>query len=239
MNKISKKSIKSTVLSFKILSVLAFSLLVIPTIASADSLIYNGLTVYPQQNYQATSAWQIINSISPSSANRGVNVGNIIITGDGFSPTSVARVNGSNRPTNFIDNAHLMFELNPSDTNRSDGGFYVTVYNNANGGSYSNAAYFTVNSAASMNTVNNNNGYNSANNDYNGNNSSNANQTENTSNGNGYNLASNILFGSNSFLPSGLIQWIIFIIFILLIIILVRRIFGAKQHYEETPLKHE
>ena len=52
-------------------------------------------------------------------------------------------------------------------------------------------------------------------------------------------LASNEIFGSSSFLPSGLIQWILFAIFILLIIILVRRIFGAREAYEETPMKYE
>jgi hypothetical protein len=52
------------------------------------------------------------------------------------------------------------------------------------------------------------------------------------------NLAANALFGSNGFLPSGLIQWILFAIFILLIVILARIIFGAKRKYGSTPLKH-
>jgi len=52
-------------------------------------------------------------------------------------------------------------------------------------------------------------------------------------------LAANAFFGSNSFLPSGLIQWILFAIFILLLVILTRKIFGAKENYHATPMKHE
>jgi hypothetical protein len=52
-------------------------------------------------------------------------------------------------------------------------------------------------------------------------------------------LAASVVYGSNSFLPSGLIQWILFGIFILLLIILVRRIFGGREKYLATPLKHE
>jgi hypothetical protein len=53
------------------------------------------------------------------------------------------------------------------------------------------------------------------------------------------NLAANAVYGGNSFLPSGLIQWILFAIFILLLVILVRKIFGAEERYHASPLKHE
>ena len=52
------------------------------------------------------------------------------------------------------------------------------------------------------------------------------------------NLASNAIFGSNSFMPSGIIQWILFAIFVLLIVILVRKISGADKKYHSTPMKH-
>jgi hypothetical protein len=52
-------------------------------------------------------------------------------------------------------------------------------------------------------------------------------------------LAANAIFGSNTFLPSGLIQWVLFAILILLIVILVRKIFGHEAKYHATPLKHE
>jgi hypothetical protein len=52
------------------------------------------------------------------------------------------------------------------------------------------------------------------------------------------NLASTAIFGSNSFLPSGLVQWILFGIIILLLVIFVRKIFGARENYDELPMKH-
>ena len=52
-------------------------------------------------------------------------------------------------------------------------------------------------------------------------------------------LTANALYGTNSFLPSGLIQWIIFAIFILLLIILIRTLAGSREKYMATPLKHD
>jgi|GEM_PF-3300523 len=53
------------------------------------------------------------------------------------------------------------------------------------------------------------------------------------------NLAANAIFGSNSFMPSGIIQWVLFAILILLVVILVRKIYGADQAYNAAPLKHD
>ena len=53
------------------------------------------------------------------------------------------------------------------------------------------------------------------------------------------NLAANAVFGSNSFMPSGLVQWIFFAILILLIVILVRKIYGGSEKYHATPMKHD
>ena len=52
-------------------------------------------------------------------------------------------------------------------------------------------------------------------------------------------LTANAVFGSDSFLPSGLLQWILFSILVLLIIILVRKMYGADKRYHATPLKHD
>lgn len=51
-------------------------------------------------------------------------------------------------------------------------------------------------------------------------------------------LAATAIFGSNSFMPSGLVQWILFAILILLVVILVRRITGGEDRYHKEPLKH-
>ena len=238
------------VLGLKTLSILAFSLLVIPAVASADYSVYSGPSV--NQNSQTNTTWQIINSISPSIANRGANVGTITIVGEGFSPSSIAKINGINRPTTFIDGSHLLVQLNSNDTYRTDGGFYITVFDGSTGGRFSNSAYFTVNYVApvntsgSTNTVNSNTHNSSANtNNSNTSNSTNNNTSTNsntgsTSNSNydTSNLASNAIFGTGGFMPSGLISWILLAIIILIIIILVRRAFGGKQNYDEAPMKH-
>ncbi len=52
------------------------------------------------------------------------------------------------------------------------------------------------------------------------------------------NLTASAIFGSNSFMPSGLVQWVILAIFILLIILFIRRAFGLDEKYHSTPLKH-
>ena len=52
-------------------------------------------------------------------------------------------------------------------------------------------------------------------------------------------LTSNAIFGTNSFYPSGIVQWVLVAIFILLLVILARRIFGARDEYQLSPLKHD
>ncbi|MBI3305936.1 hypothetical protein HYZ82_02250 [Candidatus Nomurabacteria bacterium] len=52
-------------------------------------------------------------------------------------------------------------------------------------------------------------------------------------------LTANAIFGSDTFLPSGLVQWILFAILILLIVILIRKIYGADVRYRAAPLKHD
>jgi len=127
---------------------------------------------------------------------------------------------------------------------RTNGGFFITVWNGAPGGGFSNANFFTVNSnvvgtVSSTANINNNtnNNVNSSPDTFTDTTQSD-NGTVNGTNDSYSNLASNAIFGSNSFLPSGIVQWILFAIVILLIIIVVRRIFGAKKNYDDSPLKH-
>ena len=53
-------------------------------------------------------------------------------------------------------------------------------------------------------------------------------------------LAAGAIFGTSnlSFLPSGLLQWILFAILILIIVILARRVFGGTKRFLQMPLKH-
>jgi len=52
------------------------------------------------------------------------------------------------------------------------------------------------------------------------------------------NIAANFVFGGFSFLPSGLMQWILLAIFIVVIVILIRKATGKDEEYYSTPLKH-
>lgn len=52
-------------------------------------------------------------------------------------------------------------------------------------------------------------------------------------------LAANVIFGSGSFMPSGLVQWILFAILVLLAVILIRKIYGGNERYNAVPLKHK
>ena len=207
------------VLSLKILSILSFSLLLIPVKALATPGYVDNPIPY-------------ISSISPDSSNGLVGTNIIItITGNGFIPNSIARVNGADRATTFIDYSHLLVRLNPNDTYNTNG-IYINIFNGFPGGGYSNAEYFTVNKLTPVASTNNN--------------YSNTGQTENSTNenndanDNNRSLAATALFGTpNSFLPSGLIQWIILAIIVLIIVIMVRRVFGAQKRYDDMPLKHE
>ena len=51
-------------------------------------------------------------------------------------------------------------------------------------------------------------------------------------------LTASSIFGRFSFMPSGLMQWILLAIFILVIVILIRKVSGQEEEYHSTPLKH-
>ena len=51
-------------------------------------------------------------------------------------------------------------------------------------------------------------------------------------------LAAGLIFGSDGFMPTSLVQWILFLILAILIIILARKLFGIDKKYKERPLKH-
>ncbi len=51
-------------------------------------------------------------------------------------------------------------------------------------------------------------------------------------------LTANALFGSNSFMPSGLIQWIFFAVLILAIIFMWKYVHRSEEKYKAEPMKH-
>jgi hypothetical protein len=118
---------------------------------------------------------------------------------------------------------------------------YVTPYNVPNPNSpvpnyyYQSASFYPVYTYQSntSNTSTSSTSTNSTNQSDANSTSSQDNNTENYSS-----LAANTAFGSNSILPSGIVQWIFFAILVLVIVILTRKIFGADQRYYSTPMKH-
>jgi hypothetical protein len=122
---------------------------------------------------------------------------------------------------------------------------------------YSNAIQLKVSGYVASN---NDNGMGNTNYNYSGQNNGNSNTADSNRNTNGgyfsnenqsgnnvnnegeqniSSLASGAIFGSNSFAPSGIIQWVLFAIIILLIVIIVRKFFGGADRYHNTPLKHD
>ena len=51
-------------------------------------------------------------------------------------------------------------------------------------------------------------------------------------------VANVILGGPGSFLPSGLVQWIILAILVVLAVILIRKIFNIDKRYFKKLMKH-
>ena len=164
MNKINNKTI---FISLGILAIFAFGIVINPKETNAAPLQYGGYisTISPAQ-YDSTPASNPspkIDLINPTASNLGTGTKTITITGSGFVPSSIVRINGSNRPTTFVDDSHLLLQITGNDTYKyfKNGGFYVTVFNGAPGGGYSNAIFFKINKPANYTgttaTVNTNN----------------------------------------------------------------------------------
>lgn len=227
----SKFNVKISYLGLVILAILALAFLALPLTSHATAYVTGyGIPPQPQntqyvstQNQYASTAPEIT-AISPDEAVANSGTKTVTVTGQGFTPSSVAKANGQNRNTTFIDSAHLLVEITSYDINRTDGGFYITVWNSNS--KYSNAAYFKITDAPLAYNNSKPIGY------YPG-------QLENVdTNVNGESLASSVILGGNTFLPSGIVQWVVVAILILFIIIIARKVFGAREHYDSTPMKH-
>ncbi|MBI3671823.1 hypothetical protein HY249_03445, partial [Candidatus Azambacteria bacterium] len=85
-------------------------------------------------------------SISPNSKTVGDSGFTLTVNGSLFVSSSVARFNGSNRTTTFINSTQLTATIPASDLT-SVGTFPITVFNTTPGGGTSNSQTFTVNVA--------------------------------------------------------------------------------------------
>ncbi|KKR61056.1 MAG: Cell surface receptor IPT/TIG domain protein [Parcubacteria group bacterium GW2011_GWA2_40_37] len=227
------------VFSFVLLAALVLGLIVIPQDTKAQ---YGGyISSIPAATVRQDNPEPIIKSINPSASNVGVGTKTVNIIGEGFIPSSVARVNGSNRPTTFIDSSHLLVQITGNDTYlyQTNGGFYITVFNGPPGGGYSNAVFFKINKtvASPAGTTTNGTQNDNANNTYT--NFTDAPENNSSDSIDGSNLSSNAIFGENGIFHSRLIQWIFAAILVLVAVILVRRIYGADKKYHAVPLKHD
>lgn len=177
----------------------------------------------------------VINSINPTAVMLNSGSDTITITGSNFIRSSVVRLNGSDRATTYVNSGKLTAQLNHGDTTTL-GTHSVTVYNPGPGGGSSNITYLNIKS----NTVAKASTSTAA--------KSTTRTTTSTSNSGGSFIpsntgddlslvAGNAIFGSNSFMPTGLVQWILFAILILLIVIITRKIFVGDDE-KNRPLKH-
>ncbi|MDP2788927.1 MAG: IPT/TIG domain-containing protein [bacterium] len=181
----------------------------------------------------------VIYSINPNPVVRSSSITTITIYGEDFIFGAVAKINDSDRTTTFVNSGQLKVQLIDSDLVLGE--HPITVYNpgrNARSNAYSfsvisklpstNASASTTTSTASTTTYK----ATSTNSKVAG-----ASTEKDSAKESFGSLATSAIFGGDSFMPSGLVQWLLLAIFILLVVIIVRKIFGAKQ-YHETPLKH-
>jgi hypothetical protein len=85
-----------------------------------------------------------LTAIAPASSTVGSPNLTLTVTGTNFVFNSIARLNGIDRPTTFVNNTELTV-LIPAADMASTGTFPVTIFNPAPGGGLSSAADFTVN----------------------------------------------------------------------------------------------
>ena len=184
----------------------------------------------------AVNAVPIIYSITPSSATQNSGGRNVTIIGDNFVPTSVARWNTSDRDTTYINSSKLVVYLNDYDMS-GYGKYSITVFNPTPGGGFSNPALFTINKkqttiattpSSTTTTTSKKPTTTSTTQPV----TCTTDETEDNS------LTANALFGSDGFMPTSLLQWLLLALLIIILVILFRKVYRGKEKYQSTPLKH-
>lgn len=208
-----------------------------------------GNTSNPNPNPNPTSNLNpIIFSLNPTSITLGSGPLMVAINGNYFVPGAVAKLNGIDKSTIYVSSTYLQMQLNASDT-FNPGNYFVTVYNPTTAttvGGFSNTITLNINSSQFNNPIP----------------SSTTSTTPKTSvvtkrasispivpavtkttksNDNDSNLSANAL--SSGFLPSNIIQWLIFLILALVFVVLWRKIYLNEKETETTqitqgPLTH-
>jgi len=173
----------------------------------------------------------IIYSIDPSSAYSGSSGIAVVVNGANFVPSSIAKFNGSNRYTRYVDPTRLVMTLSDRDMTGL-GNYTVTVYNLPPGGGYSNGVYFTLvkktaNAPATPSVVKKTTTAKKV--------VASTTKTDTCeTNSDNNSLTASAIFGSNGFMPGSLMQWLLLLIMIIVAVILWRKAYVNK----EKSLKH-
>ncbi len=176
--------------------------------------------------------------IDPNSVESRRESMRVTVSGANFMPESIVRFDGSYRPTRFDSSSKLTVSLSSSDM--SNLGVHVITVFTPNGGT-SNGEYMTIERdggavlGASTNKNTNPNTYVTNPPRTNGDESP---IVYNDYQGEFGDLTANAFYGNGSFLPNGILQWIMVAILVVVIIIMVRKFFGPEKNYHSTPLKH-
>jgi hypothetical protein len=84
-----------------------------------------------------------LTSISPNSVNAAGSGFTLVVNGTGFVRGSIVRLNGQDRPTDFVSETALAAQISAADI-AAGGSFQITVFNPAPGGGSSNIQILTV-----------------------------------------------------------------------------------------------
>lgn len=182
---------KSINYGIKILSILAFGIMLMPTMASAQNYFLGGFGGSGGSSAPYNYSYDAYYPSSTSSYYNG--------SGNTYSSGYSQSTAPTPPPTSYVAPTPVVYSSTVNQNSASSNSTNRIVARNSTSSANK--------SAASLNTVSG--------------------------------LAANAFYGSNSFLPSGIVQWIIFAIFILLLVILARIVFGGRENYHSTPLKHD
>ncbi|HEU0085433.1 MAG TPA: IPT/TIG domain-containing protein [Candidatus Paceibacterota bacterium] len=176
-------------------------------------------------------------SITPDSATVQAQIIKVTITGNGFIPSSNVRFNDAPRTVTYVSPTRLVVQLNERDV-MTPGRQYITVINDMPGGGFSNPASFVVNSTAPTGYTSYTGGSYGAS-ALTGYESMSGNTSGTIRGDESYkSLTANAVFGSRGFFPTGILQWIIFVILIGAIVFIWRKYFGGESQYRSAPMKH-
>ena len=197
------------------------------------------------------NATPVLTRISPSTINQYTKK-DLHVYGDNFTPSSIVKINGENKPTTFVSRNHLVAHLSSNDTARL-GDHLVSVYNPKTGAQSSSRVLKIVKSTtattAKSGTVKKATLVRATNTTTVGPDQmiiiadrdtevyfldENAYVDEGDSRAT---LTANSFFATGGFMPNTFLQWIILFILVLLCVYLWRKITVTEQE-KNKPLKH-